>query len=130
MNEKEIFYYKLSRVLVAIAGIMLIINGIYHAWQSRSSGTDLHQDTVRTVESIKAEHELTRSEVESAERSVGEAEEHVDRAADAISRSEDAATRNAESVDQLQKLIGECQGIVETQQRIIRDIDGSSGERP
>lgn len=130
MNEKEIFYYKLSRGLVAIVSIMLIINGIYHAWQNRSSGTDLHQDTTRTVESIKAEHELTRSEVESAERSVDDAEEHVDRAADAISRSEDAAARNAAGVDQLQTLISECQGIVEAQQRIIRNVDGAGGARP
>lgn len=130
MNEKEIFYYKISRVLVAIVSIMLIINGIYHAWQNRSSGTDLHQDTTRTVESVKAEHELTRSEVESAERSVDDAEEHVDRVADAISRSEDAAARNAAGVDQLQTLIEECQGILETQRGIIRDVDRANGIRP
>lgn len=130
MNEKEIFYYKLSRVLVAIVSIMLIVNGIYHAWQSRSSRTtSLHQDTIRTVESVKAEHELTRSKVESAERSVDDAEKHVDRAIDAIGRSEDAAARNAAGVDQLQTLISECQGIVEAQRRIIRDVDRANGIR-
>lgn len=129
-DEKQIFYYKLSKILLIITSLLLVGNGIYHAWQNRSSGTDLHQDTIRTVESIKSEHESIRSEVESAERSVGDAEEHIDRTIDAVGRSEVAAERNAESVDQLQTLINECKGIVEAQRGIIRDVDRANGTRP
>lgn len=130
MNEKEIFYYKFSRVLVAIVSIMLIINGVYHSCKRGSSTTTDSDATIRTVERLKDEHESARSEVESGEREVTAAEEHVDRAADAVTRSEVAAERNAASTGELQTLISECQGIVETQRGIIRDVDRANGIRP
>lgn len=130
MNDENFpFYYKVSKILLIIASLLLIGNGIYRAWQSRSVGTDLYKDTIRTVESIKTEHESLRSEVESAERSAGDAEEHVNRTLDAVSRSEDTAARNAAGVDKLQTLVSECRGILETQQRIIRDVDRANGVR-
>lgn len=128
-DETKEKFYKLAKILLIVANLLLVGSGIYHTIKSRSSTTDVYQDTVGTVERIKGEHELTRSEVESAERSTIDAEKHVERAADAISRSQDAASRNAAGIDQLQTLVSECQGIVTAQQRLIRNIDESSGTR-
>lgn len=127
MNDEK--WTRFFRVLVAIVGIMLIVNGVYHSCK-RGSSTANSDATIGTVERLKGEHELTGSEVKSAERSVDDAEKHVDRAVDAISRSEDAARRNAAGVDELQTLISECQGIVEAQRGIIRDVDRANGIRP
>lgn len=128
MNDEK--WTRFFRVLVAIAGIMLVVNGVYHSCKRDGSGTANSDATIGTVERLKSEHESIRSEVESGEREVTAAEEHVDRAADAVSRSEDAAARNAASVDELQALIKECQGILETQRGIIRDVDRANGIRP
>lgn len=126
MNDEK--WIKLSKVLLIIASLMLIGNGIY-LYFCGSSTADSNNAT-RTVESIKAEHESARSETESSEREVEAAEKHVERAAGAVTGSEEAARRNAAGIDELQTLIDECQGIVEAQRGIIRDIDRANGIRP
>lgn len=117
---------KAVKISLIIAGILLICNDVYWSWHGRSSRADVHQDTVRTVERIQAEHKSATSEIESAGISINNAEGHIERAADAISRSEDAARINAAGVDELQTLVSECRGIVEAQQRLIRNIDESN----
>lgn len=117
---------KAVKISLIIAGILLICNDVYWRWHGRSSRADVHQDTVRTVERIQAEHKSATSEIESAGISINNAEGHIERAADAISRSEDAARINAAGVDELQTLVSECRGIVEAQQRLIRNIDESN----
>lgn len=127
MNDEK--WTRFFRVLVAIAGIMLVVNGVYHSCK-RGSSTANSNATAGTVERLKSEHESIRSKVESGEREVTAAEKHVERAIDTVSRSEDAAARNAAGVDELQALISECQGIVEAQRGIIRDVDRANGIRP
>lgn len=126
MNDEK--WIKLSKILLIIASLLLVINGIYVSCKRAGSAAD-SDNAVRTVESIKAEHESARSETESSEREVTAAEKHVERAADAVTRSEEAASRNAAGIDELQTLISECQGIVEAQRGLIRDIDRANGIR-
>lgn len=118
---------KAVKIGLIVAGLFLIANDVYWRWYGRSSRTDVHQDTVRTVERIQAEHKSAASEIESAGISINNAEGHVERAADAISRSEDAATRSATGIDNIQTLVSECKGIVEAQRRIIQDVDRANG---
>lgn len=125
MNDKK--WIKLSKVLLIIASLMLICNGVY--WHLCGSNAADNDDTTRTVESIKAEHEFVRNETESSEREVEAAEKHVERATGAVTGSEEAARRNAASTDELQTLIDECQGIVEAQRGIIRNVDRANGIR-
>lgn len=117
---------KAVKISLIIAGILLICNDVYWRWHGRSSRADIHQDAVRTVERIQAEHQSATSEIESAGISINNAEGHIERAADAISRSEEAATRSAAGIDDIQSLVSECKGIVEAQQRLIRNIDESN----
>ena len=84
-------------------------------------------DSARTMEQLERENQSARSEIESGERHIDRAETSVTRAIDAVSRSETAAIENARSVDQLQTLVAECQGIIEAEQRIIREVDKSNG---
>lgn len=121
---------KAVKIGLIVAGLFLIANDVYWRWYGRSSRTDVHQDTVRTVERIQAEHKSAASEIESAGISINNAEGHIERAANAISRSEDTAARNAAGIDELQSLVSECKGIVEAQRRIIRDVDRANGVRP
>lgn len=114
---------KAVKISLIVAGILLICNDVYWRWHGRSSRADVHQDTVRTVERIQAEHKSATSEIESTGISINNAEGHIERAADAISRSEEAATRSAAGIDDIQSLVSECKGIVEAQQRLIRNID-------
>ena len=117
---------KAVKISLIVAGILLICNDVYWRWHSRSSRADIYQDTVRTVERIQAEHKSATSEIESAGISINNAEGHIERVADAISRSEDAAARSAAGIDDIQSLVSECKGIVEAQQRLIRNIDESN----
>ena len=117
---------KAVKISLIVAGILLICNDVYWCWHSRSSRADIYQDTVRTVERIQAEHKSATSEIESAGISINNAEGHIERAADAISRSEEAAARSAAGIDDIQSLVSECKGIVEAQQRLIRNIDESN----
>lgn len=117
---------KAVKISLIIANLVLVANGVWHLWHGRSSRADIHQDTVRTVERIQAEHKSATSEIESAGISINNAEGHIERAVDAISRSEDAAARSAAGIDDIQSLVSECKGIVETQQRLIRNIDESN----
>ena len=117
---------KAVKISLIVAGLLLICNDVYWRWYGRSSRADIHQDTVRTVERIQAEHKSATSEIESAGISINNAEGHIERAADAISRSEDAAARSAAGIDDIQSLVSECKGIVEAQQRLIRNIDESN----
>ena len=84
-------------------------------------------DTARTMEQLERENQSARSEIESSERHIDHAEAGIKGAIDAVGRSEAAAIENARSVDQLQTLIGECQGIIKEEQRIIREVDESNG---
>ena len=84
-------------------------------------------DTARTMEQLERENQSARSEIESSERYIGNAEANINRTIDAVGRSETAAIENARSVEQLQTLIGECQGIIKEEQRIIREVDESNG---
>lgn len=117
---------KAVKISLIIANLVLVANGVWHWWHGRSSRADIHQDTVRTVERIQAEHKSATSEIESAGISINNAEGHIERAVDAISRSEDAAARSAAGIDDIQSLVSECKGIVEAQQRLIRNIDESN----
>ena len=117
---------KAVKISLIVAGLLLICNDVYWRWHGGSSRADVHQDTVRTVERIQAEHKSATSEIESAGISINNAEGHIERAADAISRSEDAAARSAAGIDDIQSLVSECKGIVEAQQRLIRNIDESN----
>lgn len=116
---------KAVKISLIIANLVLVTNGVYHWWQGRSS-TAADNNVIRTVESIQKANESARSEVESGRREIEAAEGHIERAADAISRSEEAARINAAGVDELQTLVSECRGIVEAQQRLIRNIDESN----
>lgn len=118
---------KAVKISLIIAGLLLICNDIYWRWYGRSSRTDVHQDTVRTVERIQAEHKSAASEIESAGVGINNAEGHVERAADAISRSEDAAARSAAGIDNIQSLVSECKGIVENQRELIREVETANG---
>lgn len=126
MNDEK--WIKLSKILLIVASLMLVCNGIYLHFCGGSNAAD-SDNAARTVESIKAEHESARSEVESSKREVEAAEKHVDRAIDAVAGSEETARRNAAGTDELQTLIDECQGIVEAQRGLIRDIDRANGIR-
>lgn len=117
---------KAVKIILIVAGILLICNDVYWRWYGGSGRADVHQDTVRTVERIQAEHKSATSEIESAGISINNAEGHVERAADAVGRSEDAAARSAAGIDDIQSLVSECKGIVEAQQRLIRNIDESN----
>lgn len=117
---------KIIKGLFIIAVMLLVSNPVYRYAVSRS-GTDSDNNVNRTVESIQKSNESARSEVESGRREIEAAEEHIDRTADAIKRSEETARSNARSIDELQTLIGECRGIVETQRRIIQDVDRANG---
>lgn len=120
---------KAVKISLIITGILLICNDAYYRWHGVSSST-AGNNVTRTVESIKAEHSATRSELESGSREVKAAKEHVERAADAVRRSEEAAQANARSTDELSTLIDECKGIVEAQRGLIRDVDRANGIRP
>ena len=117
------------KISLIIAGLLLICNDVYWRWYGRSSRADVHQDTVRTVESIQRANESARSEVANSERYVSDAEKYVERADATISRSEGTAKRNEEGTEQLQKLISECQTIVRRQQGIIQDVERANGIR-
>lgn len=91
------------------------------------SSSPHNTDTARTMEQLERENQSARSEIENSERHIERAETSVTRAIDAVSRSETAAIENARSVDRLQTLIGECQGIIKEEQRIIREVDESNG---
>lgn len=117
---------KAVKISLIVAGLLLICNDVCWRWHGRS-GTQADNDVNRTVESIQKSNESARSEIESGRREIETAEEHVDRTADAIKRSEEAAQFNTRSTDELQTLIGECRGIVETQRRIIQDVDRANG---
>lgn len=91
------------------------------------SSSPHNTDTARTMEQLERENQSARSEVENSERHIERAEASVTRTIDAVSRSETAAIENARSVDRLQTLIGECQGIIKEEQRIIREVDESNG---
>ena len=120
---------KAVKISLIVANLVLVANGVWHWWHGRSS-TTADNNVARTVESIKAEHSATRSELESGSREVKASEEHVERAADAVRRSEEAAQANARSTDELSTLIDECKGIVEAQRGLIRDVDRANGIRP
>lgn len=117
---------KAVKISLIVAGLLLICNDIYWRWDSRSS-TDTNNNVNRTMESIQRANKSAASEVESGRREIETAEEHVNRTADAIKRSKETAHSNARSIDELQTLIGECRGIVETQRRIIQDVDRANG---
>lgn len=91
------------------------------------SSSPHNTDTARTMDQLERENQSARSEIENSERHIERAETSVTRAIDAVSRSEAAAIENARSVDQLQTLVAECQGIIEAEQRIIREVDKSNG---
>ena len=91
------------------------------------SSAQHNTDTTRTMEQLERENQSARSEIENSERHIERAETSVNRAIDAVGRSEAAAIENARSVDQLQTLVAECQGIIEAEQRIIREVDKSNG---
>ena len=93
------------------------------------SSAQHNTDTTRTMEQLERENQSARSEIESGERYIGNAEANINRTIDAVGRSETAAIENARSVEQLQTLIGECQGIIKEEQRIIREVDESNGAR-
>ena len=93
------------------------------------SSAQHNTDTTRTMEQLERENQSARSEIESGERHIDRAETSVNRAIDAVGRSETTAIENARSVDRLQTLIGECQGIIKEEQRIIREVDESNGAR-
>lgn len=117
---------KAVKISLIVAGLFLICNDLYWRWNSRSStGTD--NNVNRTVESIQRANKTAGSEVESGRREIEAAEEHVDRTVGAVERSEETAQSNARSADELQTLISECRGIVETQRRIIQDVDRANG---
>lgn len=116
---------KAVKISLIVANLVLVANGVYHWWHGRSSST-ADNNVTRTVESIQRANESATSEIESAGISINNAEGHVERAADAISRSEEAATRSAAGIDDIQSLVSECKGIVEAQQRLIRNIDESN----
>lgn len=117
---------KAVKISLIVANLVLVANGVYHWWHSRSS-TSAGNDVCATMESIQAEHSAARSELESGSREVEAAKEHVERAADAVGRSTEAVQANARSTDELQSLISECQGIVEAQRGLIQDIDQENG---
>lgn len=116
---------KAVKISLIIANLVLVTNGVWHWWHSRSSSA-ADNNVTRTVESIQRANESARSEVESCRREIEAAEGHIERADDAISRSEEAATRSAAGIDDIQSLVSECKGIVEAQQRLIRNIDESN----
>lgn len=120
---------KAVKISLIVANLVLVANGVYHWWHSRSS-TPADNDVARTVEQLQDENESARSELESAGREIADAKEHVERAADAVRRSEEAAQANARSTDELSTLIDECKGIVEAQRGLIRDVDRANGIRP
>ena len=91
------------------------------------SSAQHNTDTTRTMEQLERENQSARSEIESGERYIGNAEANINRTIDAVGRSETAAIENSRSVDRLQTLIGECQGIIKEEQRIIREVDESNG---
>lgn len=126
-NETRKKIDKAVKISLIIAGLLLICNDVYWRWHGGSSRADVHQDTVRTVERIQAEHKSATSEIESAGISINNAEGHIERAADAISRSEDAAARSAAGIDNIQSLVGECKGIVEKQRELIREVEIANG---
>ena len=117
---------KAVKISLIVANLVLVANGVYHWWHSRSS-TPADNDVARTVEQLQDENESARSELESAGREIADAEGHVERAADAVGRSEEAAARSAAGIDNIQSLVGECKGIVEAQRRIIQDVDRANG---
>ena len=117
---------KAVKISLIIANLVLVANGVYHWWHGRSSST-ADNNVTRTVESIQRANESARSEVESGRREIEAAKEHVERAADAVGRSTEAAQANARSTDELQSLISECQGIVENQRELIREVETSNG---
>ena len=119
---------KAVKISLIIANLVLVANGVYHWWHSRSS-TPADNDVARTVESIQRANESARSEVESGRREIEAAEGHIERAADAVGRSEEAARINAAGTDELQTIISECKGIVEAQRRIIQDVERANGIR-
>lgn len=119
---------KIIKGLFIIAVMLLVSNTVYRYAVSRS-GTDSDNNVNRTVESIQKSNESARSEVESGRREIEAAEEHIDRTVNALKRGEEAAQFNTRSTDELQTLIGECRGIVETQRRIIQDVDRANGIR-
>lgn len=117
---------KAVKISLIVAGLLLICNDIYWRWDSRSS-TTADNNVTRTVESIQRANKSAGSEVESGRREIEAAEEHIDRTVNAVKRGEEAAQFNTRSTDELQTLIGECRGIVETQRRIIQDVDRANG---
>ena len=119
---------KAVKISLIVANIVLVANGVYHWWHSRSSST-ADNNVNRTVESIQRANESARSEVESGRREIEAAEGHIERAADAVGRSEEAARINAAGIDELQTLVSECRGIVEAQRRIIQDVERANGIR-
>ena len=118
---------KAVKISLIIAGLLLICNDVYWRWWHGRSSTTADNNVTRTVESIQRANESARSEVESARREVEAAEGHIERAADAIGRSEDAAARSAAGIDNIQSLISECQGIVEAQRELIREVEIANG---
>lgn len=124
-NETRRKIDKAVKISLIIAGLLLICNDVYWRWHGRSSST-ADNNVARTVEQLQDENESARSELESAGREIADAEWHVERAADAVGRSEDAAARSAAGIDDIQSLVSECKGIVEAQQRLIRNIDESN----
>ena len=116
---------KAVKISLIIANLVLVANGVYHWWHGGSSST-ADNNVTRTMEQLQRANESARSELESGSREVEAAKEHVERAADAVGRSEEAARINAAGVDELQTLVSECKGIVEAQQRLIRNIDESN----
>ena len=119
---------KAVKISLIVAGLFLICNDLYWRWDSRS-GTQADNNVNRTMESIQRANKSARSEVESGRREIEAAEEHIDRTVNAVKRGEEAAQFNTRSTDELQTLIGECRGIVETQRRIIQDVDRANGIR-
>lgn len=117
---------KAVKISLIIANLVLVANGVYHWWHSRSS-TPADNDVARTVEQLQDENESARSELESAGREIADAEGHIERAADAVGRSEEAAARSAAGIDNIQSLVSECKGIVEAQRRIIQDVERANG---
>lgn len=117
---------KAVKISLIVAGLLLICNDIYWRWDSRSS-SPAGNNVNRTMESIQGANKSAGSEVESGRREIEAAEEHVDRTVGAVERSEETAQSNARSADELQTLISECRGIVETQRRIIQDVDRANG---
>ena len=116
---------KAVKISLIVAGLLLIANDVY--WRLYGgSGTQADNNVNRTMESIQRASKSAGSEVESGRREIETAEEHVNRTADAIKRSEETAHSNARSADELQTIISECKGIVEAQQRLIRNIDESN----